>query len=399
MRSWLAAGLLVLAVAAFSPARTSAAVHWAASWGAAPSDVDRTIDYGRRTARVIVAPHRGGAVFRVGFSNRLGDAPLRIGPATIGRSAGGAEIKPGSLRRLRFDGRRSLKIPTGEQRFSDPVRLRAAAFERLAVSTYLPGRHPAVTRHAIAVDHAYVTQPGGRSYADRRSGRAFRHVIGSWVAVDALQVRRRSCRQGTIVAFGDSITDGFGATIGADRRWPDQLQRRLIRRHLPLTVLNAGISGNLVTRKADLFGGASGLERLRPDALSQPRLRAVLILQGINDLAAGVPAAKVIAGLRRMTARVSRAGALPILGTLTPTSRTYGDEAARLKVNEWIARQRRARVVDFARALADPVDPASGLARHMSDPVHPDDSGYRRMAGEVPMSLLERLTRCRERRR
>src|SRR5207245_5986485 len=83
----------------------------------------------------------------------------------------------------------------------------------------------------------------------------------------------------TVVAFGDSITDGNGSTPDANRRWPDLLARRSA--PSGVAVANAGISG------ARMLGdrmGANALARFEQDVLSQPGVRSVVVLMGINDI-------------------------------------------------------------------------------------------------------------------
>ena len=41
-----------------------------------------------------------------------------------------------------------------------------------------------------------------------------------------------------MVALGDSITDGYGATPNADNRYPDELAERLLAAHRPTPVVN-----------------------------------------------------------------------------------------------------------------------------------------------------------------
>ncbi|WP_405878259.1 hypothetical protein OG762_06070 [Streptomyces sp. NBC_01136] len=55
-----------------------------------------------------------------------------------------------------------------------------------------------------------------------------------------------SPRRGTVVAFGDSLMDGTGATPGADNRFTDKLAERLVATCRPLDVVNAGIGGNRI---------------------------------------------------------------------------------------------------------------------------------------------------------
>ena len=60
--------------------------------------------------------------------------------------------------------------------------------------------------------------------------------------------------RGTVVALGDSITDGYGATPNANNRYPDELAERLLAAHRPTPVVNAGISGNRVLNDSPCFG-------------------------------------------------------------------------------------------------------------------------------------------------
>src|SRR5690606_407540 len=93
----------------------------------------------------------GGARVRVRFSNEFGNAPLHIGAAHIGLSAGGGSIQPGSDRTLSFGGRPTAVIPPGAPLVSDPVDLPVAALARVAVSLYLPEETGPCTCHPIGL--------------------------------------------------------------------------------------------------------------------------------------------------------------------------------------------------------------------------------------------------------
>src|SRR5690606_15910872 len=83
----------------------------------------------------------------------------------------------------------------------------------------------------------------------------------------------------TVVAIGDSITDGATATMDANTRWPDFLAERLV--DGDVAVLNAGISGGRLLRDKM---GANALARFERDVLAQPGIAAVIVLIGINDI-------------------------------------------------------------------------------------------------------------------
>jgi lysophospholipase L1-like esterase len=146
--------------------------------------------------------------------------------------------------------------------------------------------------------------------------RAFLHPTTSWFFVNGLEVQRRYTA--TVVAFGDSITDGFFSTINGNDRWPDVLQRRLLRDRDDrpvISVVNQGIAGNMITRVGRLPGGCApcdgppAIDRLDQDVLSQPGLRTVILFMGINDLGGGnATAAQVIEGMREIIRRVHARG-------------------------------------------------------------------------------------------
>ena len=73
---------------------------------------------------------------------------------------------------------------------------------------------------------------------------------------------------GTIVAFGDSITDGFSTTPDTHREWPSVLAAKLAadRGQARWAVVNSGISGNRVRRDV---AGTSALARFDRDVLAR----------------------------------------------------------------------------------------------------------------------------------
>ncbi len=86
-----------------------------------------------------------------------------------------------------------------------------------------------------------------------------------------------------MVTLGDSITDGHGATTNGNNRWPDVLASRMQANKSTrmMGVLNEGIGGNRLL----LDGlGPNALARFDRDVLAQTSVKAVLVLEGVNDL-------------------------------------------------------------------------------------------------------------------
>jgi lysophospholipase L1-like esterase len=415
----LVGGLMVAA----DPPRAQAAgatmgEQWAASWTASPTDAATPLDAAGlavpaavtdQTFRMIVTPHLGGGVLRIHLSNRFGSAPMTFGHVTVGIAGSGSVQKPVNVT---FGGQSGVTAPAGRDVVSDPVDLTFQAFEPLAVSIFTPGLQGAPTKHWNANATSYYSVPLSGDLASAGSDLGFPFVTEAWMFADGIDVEAPQ-PTGVVVAFGDSITDGFVASTAAslpvslsaadkNARYPDDLQRRIDAAGIPLSVVDAGISSNrLLTDGAGQFPGPSGLSRFQTDALGQPGVTGVLVLEGINDL--GIPPAtttadQLIAGYQQLIAEAHAAGVKIWLGTIMPASNALFDgtllapqsETYREQVNAWIRSQQLADgVVDFDAAMRDPSDPnVLDPAYAGVDNLHPDLLGYQVMANTVDLSML-----------
>src|SRR6185437_9474285 len=153
-------------------------------------------------------------------------------------------LAAGTARTLKFDGSESVQIPPGAEIVSDPVSLNVPAMHRVAISVFVPGPTGPPTEHGAAKQVSYGA--AGDHAADK-SASAFESETQSWYLVDDLDVLTPVRTRGTIVAIGDSITDGVGSTTGANASWPIDLARRLQGRSgSTLNVVDEGIGGNRV---------------------------------------------------------------------------------------------------------------------------------------------------------
>jgi lysophospholipase L1-like esterase len=351
-----------------------------------------------RTLRMVVHPSVGGDALRVHLSNLRGTTPLAVGAVSLALQADRATAVESSRRTVTFSHAKTLTIPAGQEVVSDPVPLSVRAEQNLLVSLYLPQATSSATWHSDAFDVSYLSKPGDHA-ADTDDGN-YVAATTSWYYLSGLDVVAPAAR-GTVVAFGDSITDGYNTPASVYHRWPDDLARRLAGPH-PAAVVDAGIGGNRVlTDVPNIWQGVSALARFGHDALAQPGVRTVILMEGINDIGnnagpGGVPltAQHLIDGYRELIRQAHAAGVRILGGTMLPDKGAgyYSEpaEAIRQAANAWIRTSGQFDgVVDFDRALQDPSDPAALRAGFDSgDHLHPNEAGMQAMADAVDLRLL-----------
>jgi lysophospholipase L1-like esterase len=365
----------------------------------------------------MLTPTYGGSTIRLHLSNRFGSGPVTFTHTTVGKQSSGATLA-GTPTRLTFGGKPSITVAAGQDVVSDPVAFRFDAFQTLAESVYVAGDAGLATEHYTARQASYFTPDGAGDHTGDSAGTAFALNNSTRPFVDAIDVLAPTST-GAVVALGDSITDGYQGQPPAgvpanpqgyneNRRWPDDLARRLIAAHIPLSVLNAGISGNRVLLDGTAGGGPdvygpAALSRLAPDVLEQAETTTVIWLEGINDIGqTPTPTvAQLVNGYKQGIARLHAAGLRVLMGTLTPAGGdlqgNYGTaqgEAMREQVNQWIRTQTLSDgVIDFDKAVRDPSDPSRiNPTYDGGDHLHFNPTGYQTMAGAVNLALLRRAT-------
>jgi lysophospholipase L1-like esterase len=408
-RGFLRAGPALAAALALPSAAVLAQTteRWAATWGTAPAGPppsSSTTILSNQTLRLIVHGSVGGSRARIRISNEMGSTTLGIGAARIALRSSGAALVAGTDRQLLFGGRSAVSIPAGASVLSDPVSLNVPPFADLAVSLYLPGSTPLATQHPSALQTNYVSTAGNQAAnASLAVSRTFQiwpfltevSVSGAWSGLSATSA---------VVAFGDSITDGYNSGANVNRRWPDYLARRL---QLALGVAgnigvaNRGISSNSLLKDYPdaMLAGQRGLLRFNRDVLGTSGVRWVINLIGINDIVyssatSPIPVENLINGHLQLVARARSAGLRAIGATLTPfEGHVYfstARDSVRSRFNAWMRGSGAYdAVVDFDLALRDPAHPARLRADYDSgDHLHPNPTGYQAMAQAVPLTLF-----------
>lgn len=415
--------ILVLTPATGAPAApwedVRGAPTWVGTWASVPTDVPPSgvTTLADQTVRQVVHASIGGDQVRVRLTNEFGDRPLRVGEAHVALKAadgGGTDIDPDTDKTLTFGGEESVTIPAGAPAVSDPVDLELPAGGDLVVSLHLPESTPVTTVHGFSFQDNVVAD-GNVTGAGSVTATS---TMTRWFFLSGVSVRSTAPGAASVVALGDSITDGSETERNANHRWPDLLAQRLRdtdgapRRG----VLNLGVAGNRLLHDpnppagsdaegfAALFG-PSALSRFDRDVVAQPGVGYVIVLLGVNDLghpgtvapeSETVSAAEIIDAHRQLIARAHLAGLRIYGATILPFKDdtlgffTAENEAKRQEINEWIRTgDEFDAVIDFDAAVRDAADPLKLRAEFDSgDGLHPNDAGMAVMAEAIPLDLL-----------
>jgi lysophospholipase L1-like esterase len=227
----------------------------------------------RQLVRVAVAGDR----IRLRFTNEAGADVLVLGAVHIGVAGPDGSVVAGTDQTVTFDGRGAVAIPAASPLLSDPVNLKVSALQKLIITSYVPGKI-ALGGHSL---YQYVAgTPGNHTAAAQLPDQRIMRLTSlvSQVQVDA------ATANAVIVTVGDSITEGALSTNNAFRSYPDRLAERLVAARSKWSVVNAGIGGNRLLRHG---AGHSALARLDRDVLGVPGVKAVIVLEGINDIGRG----------------------------------------------------------------------------------------------------------------
>lgn len=410
----LVAAFLALGLATARPALAQAPgaqVNWVGSWAASqqipePQNALAPDDLRDATLRQIVHLSIGGAMLRVHLSNAFGTMPLHFTSVHIARPvpSASAGIDVTNDKALSFSGSSDVTVPAGAEYISDPVDYPVAPLSNLAITLHLDAPPARQTGHPGSRATSYLAHGDLVSAPDLPDARKVDH----WYLLGEVDVVAPP-GVASIVALGDSITDGHASTTNGNDRWPDALARRLQAALGPraLGVLNQGIGGNhLLTDGL----GPNVLARFDRDVLAQAGVRYVIVLEGVNDLGALARASNVTpadhaslllrleGAYEQIVVRAHAQGIKVIGATILPYvgsdyyNPSPSDEADRQALNQWIrAPGHFDAIVDLDKVMRDPGHPERLLpAYDCGDHLHPSPAGYRAMADAIPLSLFTR---------
>jgi hypothetical protein len=254
-----AALLLVLGVAAGQ----APAVHGLAATGPGWEAVQSTgLSYApqgpgvwdNQTLRMVARVSAGGTSIRIRLADVFSSQPAQIGHVTVGTQMNGGSTLEATPPTVTFGGAQAVTIPAGGVVASDPVSFTVTANTRLLVSIYIAAgaQLSQAPRHDLA-DETEYNHTGGDVTASQYYPTT--NTFGFTTLLDGIDVQ--SAAPATVVAIGDSITDGLG-TASEDAFGPRCRGRRRRRRHQRST--------------RQRHGGRAGTGTVRPYRLG-PRRR------------------------------------------------------------------------------------------------------------------------------
>ena len=383
---------------------------WVASWGTSqqipePHNALPMDDLTDATVRQVFHLSVGGPTLRVHLSNAFGTEALRISSVHVARpvSPASSSIDLATDRPLTFAGSAEAVIPPGAEMISDPVDYAVPPLSDLAVTFRLLLPPAPQTGHPGSRATSYYVHGDQVSAATLVEPKHVDH----WYQISEIDVQAPA-GAAAVVALGDSITDGHGATTNGNDRWTDVLAGRLqgSAASRNIGVSNQGIGGNhLLTDGL----GPNALARFDRDVLAPTGIRWLIVFEGVNDLGGlardgEVPAAehariveRVIAAYRQIIVRAHAHGLRVFGATITPYmgSAYYHpgplSEADRQAVNRWIrASGNFDAVIDFDSVVRDPQHPDQLLpAFDCGDHLHPSPAGFKVMGDAIPLGLFD----------
>jgi lysophospholipase L1-like esterase len=376
--------------------------NWVTAWGTSQQSLAET-KIANASLRMIARVTLPGDGVRIRFDNQFGKIPVTFAHVTVGPRVRGAALALGLIKPVTFGGKETITIPAGGTVQSDAVALHVEAQQDLGISLFVSGAEVQPSQHNNAQVTSYLTDNGAGDATDSADGKAFTGKTTAMYWLKSIDVRPAGAAS-TIIAFGDSITDGTCTTLDAHDRWEDVVSARLaLQNPIKLAVVNEGIGGNTVIDVAGYdppVGSPTGVDRLDRDVLSHAGISHVVLFEGTNDIRRGASADQLIAGMKTILARV-KAKRIKIIGvTIIPrhamvpgvadTGWNVQKSKIRGRVNEWIRKEAGFdAVLDFDAVMRDPANPETMIqAYNCGDGVHPAPIGYMQMGKSVDLKVF-----------
>jgi acyl-CoA thioesterase I len=181
-----------------------------------------------------------------------------------------------------------------------------------------------------------------------------------------------------IVAFGDSLTAGFG--LSESSSYPSLLQNKLTADGFDYEVINAGVSGDT---------SAGGVRRI--DWALEGNVKVVILELGANDILRGQPITEMRKNLGAIIERCKTKGALVLLAGMEAPTETGADYRRDVHgAFASVAREYNVALIPFFLEGVAAVD-----SLNQRDGIHPNEQGTKIVAENVYKSLRPMLESLR----
>jgi acyl-CoA thioesterase-1 len=189
----------------------------------------------------------------------------------------------------------------------------------------------------------------------------------------------------TLVALGDSLTQGYG--LPPEDGFVPQLQAWLEAKGVSVNVVNAGVSGDTT---------AGGLARI--DWTLTPDVRAMIVTLGGNDLLRGLPPEEARANLDGILAKATEHGTQVLLVPMAAPS-NYGPDyksAFDAIYPELAAKYHALLSGPFLAPILAQADRSKAMAEYVQpDGLHPNAKGVALIVDGLGPQVLELLARAK----
>jgi acyl-CoA thioesterase-1 len=207
-----------------------------------------------------------------------------------------------------------------------------------------------------------------------------RHPPAQEVAPPSVATATPARKGGKIVAFGDSLTAGYG--LAASESYPALLQKKLDADGYDYEVVNAGVSGDT---------SAGGLRRI--DWALEGDVQVVILELGANDILRGQPIPQMKKNLAEIIRRIEAKGADVVLaGMYAPTSLGPEYQKEVQEAYQSLAREHRVTFIPFFL-----IGVAGAESLNLSDGIHPNAEGTKIVADTVYAALRPVLEKRKNR--
>jgi lysophospholipase L1-like esterase len=370
--------------------------QWVGSWACGPqltetANLPPAPGLSGNTLRQIVHTSISGTFIKLQLSNEYGNTAVSMDAVHIALSRGNGTIDTTTDKAVPFAGSNAVTIQPGQQVFSDGFNFNLPALTDVAITIHFRSQSGNVTGHPGSRETSYLQSGNVVSAASFSSPATTEHWyyimnINAWTPTPS----------GSLIALGDSITDGRGSTTNGNNRWPDDLARRLNANATTVNVglLNQGIGGNAVVSGGL---GPTALSRFDHDVSNQRTPRWVIVLEGVNDIGASSSqqvATDLTNAYQTMISKAHSHGikvyGVPILPFGGSSYDTSGHQTTRTTVNGWIRTSGKFdAVIDLDAAVRDPADTSRLLAAYDSgDHLHLTPAGYQKMSDSISLTLF-----------